>query len=341
MDNFKDVGCDPCGRPNLRKQHDKQNSGNFTKVAFIINPISGGIAKNNFNDLIKKVLDKNFVIEIFLTERANHATEIAQNLLKTNISYIIAVGGDGTINEVAKVLTNTEKIMGIVPYGSGNGLARHLKIPLEIEKALSFINKKIIEINDLENSLTDNLQENSTEITIIDTCTLNGNSFFCTAGIGFDAHVSAHFAKAKARGFWNYIKSTFHIFKDFVPETYHLEMQTADNQEIKLSKVAFSLTFANAAQFGNNAFIAPQANISDGLLNVCLVKPFPKWLMPVFGTRLFLKTINKSKFYENYLVKKITITRQKADFCHLDGENYTFDEKIIVVINPQSLRILA
>ncbi len=312
-------------------------SKTIPKVAFIINPISGGIAKTNFNDLIKKVLDKNFVVEIFLTERANHATEIAQNLLKTDISYIIAVGGDGTINEVAKVLTNTQKIMGIVPCGSGNGLARHLKIPLEIERALSFINKKITEIN----NLNDNLQEKSARITIIDTCTLNKNSFFCTAGIGFDAHVSAHFAKAKARGFWNYIKSTFHIFKDFVPETYHLEMQTADNQEIKLSKVAFSLTFANAAQFGNNAFIAPQANISDGLLNICLVKPFPKWLMPVFGARLFLKTIDKSKFYENYLVKKVTITRQKADFCHLDGENYTFDEKIIVVINPQSLRILA
>ncbi len=312
-------------------------SKTIPKVAFIINPISGGIAKTNFNDLIKKVLDKDFLVEIFLTERANHATEIAKDLLKTDISYIIAVGGDGTINEVAKVLTNTQKIMGIVPCGSGNGLARHLKIPLEIEKALSFINKKITEIN----NLNDNLQEKSTRITIIDTCTLNENSFFCTAGIGFDAHVSAHFAKAKARGFWNYIKSTFHIFKTFIPETYHLEMQTADNQEIKLSKVAFSLTFANAAQFGNNAFIAPQANISDGLLNVCLVKPFPKWLMPIFGARLFLKTIDKSKFYENYLVKKVTITRQKADFCHLDGENYIFEEKIIVVINPQSLRILA
>ncbi len=310
------------------------NTLHTKKIAFIINPISGGIAKTNFNDLIKKVLDKNFVIETFLTERANHATEIAQNLLKTDISYIIAVGGDGTINEVAKVLTNTEKIMGIVPCGSGNGLARHLKIPLEIANALSFINKKISEIND-------NSTDISKQITIIDTCTLNGNYFFCTAGIGFDAHVSAHFAKAKARGFWNYIKSTFHIFKDFIPETYHLEMQTADNQEIKLSKVAFSLTFANAAQFGNNAFIAPQANISDGLLNVCLVNPFPKWMMPIFGVRLFLKTIDKSKFYENYLVKKVTITRQKAGFCHLDGENYTFEEKIMVVINPQSLRILA
>ena len=310
---------------------------NIPKIAFIINPISGGIAKTNFNHLIKKVLDKDFIVEIFLTERANHATEIAQNLLKTDISYIIAVGGDGTINEVAKVLTNTQKIMGIVPCGSGNGLARHLKIPLEIEQALFFINKKIIEINDLENDL----QEKSTKITVIDTCTLNENPFFCTAGIGFDAHVSAHFAKAKARGFWNYIKSTFHIFKTFIPETYDLEMQTADNQVIKLSKTAFSLTFANAAQFGNNAFIAPKADISDGLLNVCLVKPFPKWLMPVFGARLFLKTIDKSKFYENHLVKKVTVTRHKAGFCHLDGENYTFDEEIIVSINPQSLRILA
>ena len=125
-----------------------------------------------------------------------------------------------------------------------------------------------------------------------------------------------------------------------MPETYHLEMQMSDNQKIKLSKTAFSLTFANAAQFGNNAFIAPKADISDGLLNVCLVKPFPKWLMPVFGARLFLKNIDKSKFYENYLVKKITVTRQKAGFCHLDGENYSFDEKIVVTINPQSLRIL-
>lgn len=301
---------------------------NATKIAFIINPISGGIAKSNFSDLIKKILDKTFIVEIFVTERANHATEIAENLLKTDISYTIAVGGDGTINEVAKVLKNTQKIMGIVPCGSGNGLARHLKIPLDMEEALFFINEKIKKIN----------QE---EVKAIDTCILNENAFFCTAGIGFDAHVSAHFAKAKARGFLNYIKSTFHIFKTFVAEKYDLEMQNADNQVIKISKTAFSLTFANAAQFGNNAFIAPKADISDGLLNICLVKPFPKWLMPVFGARLFLKNIDKSKFYENYLVKKVTVKRQKADFCHLDGENYIFGEKIIVEINPQSLRVLA
>ncbi len=283
------------------------------KIVFIVNPVSGGKSKQKIVQLIDKHLRQDlFEARIVYTERAQHATELA---LTAEEKYIVAVGGDGTINEVAQALIGTDKVLGLIPWGSGNGLARHLGMPLKIEKALQLINER--------------------RTALIDTCLVNNQPFLCTSGVGFDAYVSALFAKAGTRGFSTYVKSTLQAFWNFQPERYYLK---TEEQELELD--AFSVTFANASQYGNNAFIAPKANIQDGWIDVCLIKPFPKWQMPAIGLGLFTKGLPQTPYYQTFRSKKIVLERKTSGASHLDGENFTFGTRLEVEIKPSSLHIL-
>ncbi|MFN3315400.1 MAG: diacylglycerol/lipid kinase family protein [Raineya sp.] len=286
-------------------------------LQFVVNPISGGKSKNKLVKLIEQCFpESNYRIDISFTEREMHATEITKKALENNVDSVIAVGGDGTINEVAQALIGTEVALGIIPYGSGNGLARHLAMYHSPQKAIEIIK---------------NFQKKT-----IDTCLINGKPFVCTSGVGFDAYVSSLFAKAGKRGFQTYIESTLKAFFNYEPEHYIIETEN-DSFEVD----AFSVTFANASQYGNNAFIAPQANIEDGYLDVCILQPFPKWQMPKIGLDLFLKNLPKTKYYQSFKAKKVTLQRRQSGAVHLDGENFSLGKELEIGILPKSLQVLA
>jgi len=289
----------------------------MSKLQFVVNPISGGKSKNKLVKLIAEYFPKDaYQIAISFTEREGHATEITKQALDSGIDSVIAVGGDGTINEVAQAMIGTDVPLGIVPYGSGNGLARHLNMYRPPKQSFEIIK---------------NFQKKR-----IDTCLVNGKPFLCTSGVGFDAYVSSLFAQAGKRGFQTYVESTLKAFFQYEPESYLVETDT-DSFEVD----AFSITFANASQYGNNAFIAPQANIEDGFIDVCILRPFPKWQMPKIGLDLFLKSLPKTKYYQSFRAKQVSLKRKNAGAVHLDGENYSLGEQLEVAILPQSLCVLA
>jgi diacylglycerol kinase (ATP) len=283
-------------------------------ILFIINPISGGKSKQNFPVMAAKFLDQSvFHSQFIFTEKEGHARELTcQNLDK---DVIVAVGGDGTINEIASILEGTGKWMGIIPSGSGNGLARSLAIPLKDHEAVSRLN---------------NLNS-----TVIDSGTLNDRKFFNMAGVGFDAHISRCFADHTVRGLGGYVQTTFREISTYQPENYILEIDGKT-----YSRKAFMISIANSSQYGNNAHISPFASVRDGLLDVCVISPFPLYKFLGMGYRMFRKTTHKSKFVEIIQGRNVRILREKAGAVHVDGEPQMMDAELNISVKPLSLRVL-
>ena len=287
------------------------------KVLFVINPVSGNKSKKNIPDLIKQKFDENdYDVKIVFTQFAGEATQLVKKYINKGYKKIVAVGGDGTVNEVASGIVETEAVLGIIPLGSGNGLARHLKIPLKPQKALDLIK--------------------NAKPTKIDYGKINDRKFFCTTGVGFDAHIGHVFSKLDGRGFVNYIKATVSEFKRYQPKRYEISMNGTT-----IMRDAFLITFANASQYGNNAHIAPKADISDGKLDVAILRRFPLITAPGIGARLFLKNIDKSPFIETYKCDSIILKRKDADVIHFDGEPEEMGEVLNVKIVPDGLNVLA
>lgn len=285
-------------------------------ILFVVNPISGGKSKLNFADKVFKYLDlKLFEPKIVFTERQGHAIELAKNAVEDKFDIVVAVGGDGTINEIASVLEGTQLAMGIIPFGSGNGLARSLNIPLRDINAIKRLNK---------------LHYHS-----IDSGTLNNRKFFNMAGIGFDALISARFAENIKRGFWGYFKTTISEISNYKSQHYRIELDGK-----KMNVDAFMISLANSSQFGNNAHIAPAASLEDGFLDVCIVKPFPFYQFPVLGYRMFSKSTHKSKFVQILRAKNIKIIRENPSEVHVDGEPLLMGSELNISIKPLSLNVL-
>lgn len=284
------------------------------KVAFIINPISGAKNKSHLPGLIQNLSQAhNLTPHIVFTERPNHAAELTQELTAKGYNRIIAVGGDGTINEIARELVGTDVEFGIIPQGSGNGLARHLGVPLKADKAI-------------EVALTHTAQP-------IDTATINGKSFFCTTGAGFDALIGNKFAEAPTRGFTTYATIATREFFGYQPQEYKITVDgTVYNEK------AFLVTVANASQYGNNAYIAPQADLQDGILDVVVITRLPLAIGPVFAARMFLKKIETSSYVKIFKGKHIIIEREQEDYVHLDGEPGRMGRKLDISIQPLSLK---
>ncbi|AEI51472.1 diacylglycerol/lipid kinase family protein [Runella slithyformis] len=289
------------------------------KALLIINPTSG-TQSNKQRNLLLFLLEKHtsrlFESQIVLTTHANHATQQALRAVEQGFDYVIAAGGDGTVNEVAKALVNTPTALGILPLGSGNGLARHLGISMSIEKAIrQLCAQKTIDI---------------------DACTANQILFFCTAGVGFDACVAARFATYSSRGLQRYARVSLQSFLKYKAVDYVVEL---DGRQLQLP--AFTVTFANASQYGNNAYIAPQAKIDDGLINVCLLSPFPKALGPIMAARLFRGTLPQSSYTQTYSVQQAKITAPDKLLIHFDGEPLQLDtNELTVSIQPRCLKVL-
>lgn len=287
------------------------------KILFLINPISGTANKKHLPELIQRLINKEiFDSEVVITKYKGEATEIVRQKLTDGVQYFVAVGGDGTVNEIAKALINTQANMGIIPIGSGNGLARHLQIPLKPELALHTINQK--------------------NIKAIDYGIINDSPFFCTCGVGFDALIGEKFAQCKGRGLSNYVKTTIREYFNYKPEIYQI---TIDNER-KMERQAFLITFANGSQYGNNAYIAPGADISDGQLDMCILSPFRLYKAPGIGMRLFLKTIDKSSLMHIEKVSKIVLERTAEGVIHFDGEPHRMGKKLKISLVNKGLNMI-
>ncbi len=287
-----------------------------SKKLFIINPISGGRDKSFLSDMLKRELtDSNY--EIAYTDGPQHATLLALDGIARGFTDFIAVGGDGTVNEVAKALIGTDYNMGILPQGSGNGLARHNKIPMHMANAVRLLNNPGVKR--------------------IDTCKLNNMPFINASGVGFDAHIGKLFSQNKhgKRGFSTYFNMTVHEFKNYKSQEYAI---TADG--VKLDKSAFLITFANSSQYGNNAFIAPSASMTDGMIDLCIMKPFPPLNVLELGFKLFTGGINNSEYVESIQAKEILVHRETEGDIHLDGEPYQSGKDLKIEIVPNSLNLL-
>jgi len=286
------------------------------KICFIINPISGVGKQRVLQKLVPKLLDKSkFDFKLLVTKAPGHATELAAEAVKDGYSMVVVSGGDGSINEVARALQHTDVPLGIIPTGSGNGLARDLKIPIDIEKAIRLLN--------------------TGKEMWIDLGLLNDQIFVNVAGVGFDAFVADAFSRYGKRGFWSYVKVTTKCMPKYKTEEVELYVNG-----LELKRRVFSMTVANSRQFGSDAIIAVNAKIDDGILDVVVINEFPWYLTPILVGRMFLGSLHKSKYYETYQSTHFKIKTKANVISQMDGDPYHFHEELNISVKPLKLKLI-
>lgn len=285
------------------------------KVAFVINPNAGVKKKINIIEFIKEYFPKTIAYDFIVWKNKDDFESVKQQILSGNYNIVVACGGDGTVNQVSSVVAHTTMALGIFPLGSGNGLARSNRIPLDLKQALQII----------ERGATKQ----------IDGATVNGHPFFCTAGIGFDAHIANEFATSTKRGFVTYFTTTIKEFFSYSPSLYKI---TIDGKIIETK--AFLITIANAGQWGNDVYIAPEAELNDGILNVSILKPFSNFAIPMIGIKLFSKKIHTSISLQSEKGKHMEIEFNGELPVHFDGEPITAKNKLSISVTPLALKIV-
>lgn len=286
------------------------------KVLFIINKFSGAGYLPALESAIMDVGRENMMeCDIQFTEGPGHATTLAERAVITGFEKVVAVGGDGTVNEVAKALLNSGVKMGIIPKGSGNGLARHLGIPVNINQALKCLfNSQVI---------------------AMDTFRLNGKLSVNVSGIGFDGYIANLFGSDKKRGLQGYTKLVMHEFLRF-PE-FQASISAGEN---RLERKAFVIAIANSSQYGNNAKIAPAASVCDEILNISILKKIPPYRLD-FIYSFFSGTIDQSAYCETLSVRDAIIQLNEPMAYHIDGEYAGTADRFIIEMAPRSLQVLA
>lgn len=286
------------------------------KILYLINPISGTQRKKGIAQLAETLTNRDlYEVELSFTEYAGHATELTQAAVERGIDVVVAVGGDGTVNEVGRALVHTDTALAIVPCGSGNGLARHLRIPLLPRKAIDIINQGVIQD--------------------LDYGTINNRPFFCTCGVGFDAFISEKFAAAGKRGLLTYVENTLKSGLQYKPQTYIIE----DENGCEACE-AFLIACANASQYGNDAYIAPYASMKDGLLDVVVMKPFSTIESPQVALQLFTGTLPANSHVRTFQADKLLIRREGEGVAHYDGDPFLTGSTIEVVIRRNSFKVV-
>ncbi len=286
------------------------------KIRFIVNPISGTHDKRAVVEMIDEVLDpQRYSWDVVYTERAGHAVELAAKAVAEKVDTVVAIGGDGTVNEVGRSLVDTPTALAIIPLGSGNGLARHLHIPMDVRRALEVINDGRVDE--------------------IDYGRLNDVCFFCTCGVGFDAFVSMKFAEAGRRGLITYLEKTLQESLTYKPETYELETEDGTYKY-----EAFLIACGNASQYGNNAYIAPQATLNDGLLDVTVLEPFTVLEVPSLAYQLFNKKIDQNSRIKTFRCRSLVIRRSSPGVVHYDGDPIQADRDISIRIVSRGLHVV-
>lgn len=286
-------------------------------IAFIINPISGTQNKKKLPKLIQQNLDaEQWLPNIVFTEHAGHATELAQQFARMGFDAVVAVGGDGTVNEVARGLRDTETAMAILPMGSGNGFARHLGIPVNAGRAIEMLNHS--------------------EPIRVDYGLANDRLFVSTCGTGFDAVVADRFAGSTKRGLKTYIMDILKDVLTYKAQTYHIT-----GKGIDVTHKAFLIAFANASQWGYEACIAPKASIQDGQMDICIMSSSALIGAAGLAVRLFTKSIDNSLFMDIVRAQDIMLEREEAAPFHIDGDPVEMPKNIHIQIIPDGLKVLA
>lgn len=286
------------------------------KIAVFINPISGGIDKKSLVTLIReRFKDSPHEIEILIPGSAAEVEELCKKKVQEGIDAIVAAGGDGTTNLLARNLIDTSVCLGIIPLGSGNGYARGLGIPMNTSKAIDLIKQF--------------------HTRKLDTGTVNGKVFLNIAGVGFDAHVAKLFAGSSRRGFWNYVKITIREYFRFRNQVFDISIG-----DTKFRKATFLASVNIGPEFGNHAIIAPQAAFNDGKFIITIIRNIRFLNAPVFALRLFTGTIKPNSSIEIYKSDKISINGNKKTTIHIDGEPYTESDNIEFRLRPLSLNVI-
>jgi len=286
------------------------------RIIFIVNPISGVSKKGQLVKQIKSTINNSKIeYEIIYTEGPGHATEICQEYTAIQTDIIVAVGGDGSVNEVAKGLVGSNTALGIIPAGSGNGLAHHLKIPVNYKKAIEVINRH--------------------RIIKIDTGSINDMLFVSIAGIGFDGFVAHRFSQGSRRGFLSYARIVAEEYPTYKPKKYNIRI----NGKVIKTRALF-IGFANSDQFGYRASIAPHAKIDDGLLDIIIMKKPLVTEIPILASLLYWRKIDKWKHMEIIKASELTVEMKKKRWVNLDGEPMLLGEKLHIKVHPQSLNIV-
>lgn len=282
----------------------------------IINPISGTRSKENLPDLVKEILrDSQYEIVICITEYAGHATQLAYQAVAQRVDVVLALGGDGTCNEIAKALVHSSVALGIIPLGSGNGLARHISMPMNPRKALEMICSAVM--------------------VEVDYGMIGANMFFCTCGVGFDAAVSKSFSEQKKRGWFSYLSVIVRKLFRYKSEVYTFII----DGNITTQK-AFLIACANTSQYGNNAMIAPNASMQDGWMDVVIVNPFHWWETGFLTEQVFTGRLDKNPRVKVVRYQELTIIRPHSGNVHVDGEPIKMGKELHVKIIHKGIRLL-
>ena len=281
------------------------------RYLFIVNPISGGRSKEAIVGLLAQRLEPGS-FEVVRTAYAGQAIQLAR---EAEADVVVAVGGDGTVSEVAEGLAGTGKALGIIPCGSGDGLALHLGISRRPRKAI----RALLEGDSME----------------MDYGLIDGKPFFCTAGIGLDAEVAWQFASSGKRGLWTYISLAWKIWQNFRPDTY-----TIDVDGVTLTVPAVIVTVGNANQWGNQARITSQASVRDGLLDVAVVAPFRTIEIPVLATKLLDGRAHTSRRVRMLRGRDIVISRPAEGPAHYDGDPCRKGTALHFQVVPHALKVI-
>ena len=284
-------------------------------ILFIVNPVSGVGKQKKIENVIESKIDHSLIdYTIQYTERIHHGRELAQAAVEQGVyDAIVAVGGDGSVNDIAGALVGSDIALAIIPCGSGNGLARNLKIPLTPAHAIEVINHfKMAEI---------------------DTIDVNGHIVASIAGIGFDAHVARRMKLAKVRGLQAYAKIIVADYTTYKEHTYKLII---DGKEIE--RQAWFISFANSNQFGYNTTIAPMAQLDDGLIDICIVDRIPLLHLPLTAPLLYLNHFQLSQHVEYYKAHEVTVLNNKEKWVNIDGEGESIGEELHFVNNRKNLK---
>ncbi len=287
------------------------------KILFIVNPIAGTGRQKNIEGLIKETLDADlFDYSLCHTEHIHHGSELARDAADKGYDTVVAVGGDGSIHDVVQGLRGTDLSLGIVPCGSGNGLARALKIPLRPQNALRLLNEQHEEC--------------------IDSITVN-DSFVCinAAGVGFDAHIARIMKTLKHRGFSVYTQLVMREFSSYKPHGYQL---TLDGQ--KMERGAWFIAIANGRQYGYNFSVAPKALMNDGQFDITILDRVPLDHIPITAPLAFMNLLNHSQHAEMFRGRDLLIEGNSDGWVNIDGEVEKLGKKIHFVINPLSVKLL-
>jgi diacylglycerol kinase (ATP) len=289
------------------------------KQVFIFNPKSG---RSRRTALILPMLEKfiaarSLDADLVCTQGPGHATEIAREAVSAGCLRIVAIGGDGTVNEVAQALIHTPAAMGLVPCGSGNGLALHLGLPKAPADALELA------------------AGTAGRVAELDTGTANGLPFVNAMGLGLDAEVARRFNGLVRRGLPAYTRTALSAFFGRATERCHI---TTGRQRETIDMLLIAV--ANSDQYGNNARIAPLARVDDGVLDLVAIRPVGIFSACILGARLFLGSIDRSSRVRHLKGAKFLVERPAAGLIHTDGETHMAGACVEIVVRPRSLRLI-